>query len=74
MILWTIQKSEVWEQLKKTGFISGEIDYIEKSWGSSYRWMIEKMKGVALFYMHTSGDMIISAWIYPFVTDFYKNS
>jgi len=36
---------------------------------SDFAWI---RNGVALIYFHTGGDLITSAWIYPFVTDAYN--
>lgn len=44
MILWTIQTEEAWEHLNEKGYLTGIIDYIEQSWLSSYRWMMDQMK------------------------------
>jgi len=44
MILWTIQTEAAWEQLINSGHLTGTIDYIEKSWISSYRWIMDRMK------------------------------
>jgi len=44
MTLWTIQTEEAWEHLNERGYITGVINYIEQSWLSSYRWMVDQMK------------------------------
>ncbi len=45
MILWTIQKEDAWEHLKKHGALTGtNKNIMEKTWESSYRWMVEQMK------------------------------
>jgi len=48
---------------KGNGFYCGE-----PLCASDFAWI---KNGVALFYMHTGGDFITSAWIYPFVTDLH---
>ncbi len=45
MILWTIQKEEAWEHLKKHGCLFGTIENtMERSWEACYRWMMTQMK------------------------------
>ncbi len=67
--------------LKKEENLSGRVyvcDYSQKGMmpcgeplcASDFAWI---KRGLAFFYMHTGGDFITSAWLYPFVTDSYKN-
>lgn len=62
MILWTIQKEEAWEQLKKQGYITGTTEHIEKSFIPSYRWIVNQMKKRLGNLPHEENALPIWAW------------
>lgn len=43
MKLYTIQHQNAWTNAQTSGFLSGNLDYIEPHFMKAYRWMMEEM-------------------------------